>query len=90
MSNTSGALDGIWDKIPGVGVQPPGFPQKETFVGGAAVWTSVDGTTWTLVSDDEAVFGGTNSQQRSSGTTGGPGQLAFGRALDPAAAQIPV
>ena len=29
-------FDGIWDKIPEIGTQPPGFPQNETFVGDTA------------------------------------------------------
>jgi hypothetical protein len=44
---------------------------------GAAVWTSVDGLTWSRVPDDEAVFG--NAAMRSA-TAGGPGVVAVGRA----------
>ena len=46
----------------------------------AAVWTSVDGVTWSRVPHDEAVFGGANVVQRlSSVTAGGPGLVAVGR-----------
>ena len=50
------------------------------FVGGAAVWTSVDGTTWYRVTNDAAVFGGAFSQQVNSVTTGSPGLVAVGTA----------
>lgn len=42
--------------------------------GGAAVWTSVDGITWSRVPHDEAVFDG----WMSSVTAGGPGLVAVG------------
>ena len=41
----------------------------------AAVWTSVDGITWTRVPHDEALFGDTTM---SSVTAGGPGLVAVG------------
>jgi len=44
----------------------------------AAVWTSVDGTTWSRVPDDEAVFGGVGDQVMNSVTVGGPGLVAVG------------
>jgi hypothetical protein len=44
----------------------------------AAVWTSVDGLTWTRVAHDEAVFGGVGSQRMNSVTVGGPGLVAVG------------
>jgi hypothetical protein len=50
--------------------------------GVAAVWTSVDGITWSRVPHNEAVFGGENDgyygQSMSSVTTGGPGLVAVG------------
>lgn len=46
--------------------------------GDAAVWTSVDGTTWSRVPHDEAVFGGTGVQTMESVTAGGPGFVAVG------------
>jgi hypothetical protein len=45
----------------------------------AAVWTSVDGLTWSRVPDDEAVLGGEGFQQLLSVTVGGPGVVAVGR-----------
>jgi hypothetical protein len=45
--------------------------------GGAAVWTSVDGITWSRVAHDEAVFGG---GEMNSVTVGGPGLVAVGSA----------
>ena len=47
-------------------------------LGDAAVWTSTDGTTWSRVPHDEAVFGGTYGQGMSSVTVGGPGLVAVG------------
>jgi hypothetical protein len=44
----------------------------------AAVWTSVDGITWSRVPHDESVFGGTLSQEMNSVTVGGPGLVAVG------------
>jgi len=44
----------------------------------AAVWTSPDGLTWTRVPDDEAVFGGPNSQRMNGIAAGGPGLVAVG------------
>jgi hypothetical protein len=43
--------------------------------GGAAVWTSVDGITWSRVAHDESVFGGATM---NSVTAGGPGLVAVG------------
>jgi len=44
----------------------------------AAVWTSVDGVTWSRVPHDEAVFGGTVHQEMQDVTVGGPGLIAVG------------
>jgi hypothetical protein len=44
----------------------------------AAVWTSVDGLSWSRVPHDEAVFGGARNQTMSSVTAGGPGLVAVG------------
>ena len=44
----------------------------------AAVWTSVDGITWSRVAHDEAVFGGAGGQGMNSVTVGGPGLVAAG------------
>ena len=52
-----------------VGVDRPGGDAD------AAVWTSVDGITWSRVPHDEAVFGGAAIQ---SVTAGGPGVVAVG------------
>jgi hypothetical protein len=45
---------------------------------GAAVWTSVDGFTWSRVPHDETVFGGEAGQRMTSVTAGGPGLVAVG------------
>ena len=45
----------------------------------AAVWTSVDGVTWTRVPHDEAIFG---EASMLSVTAGGPGLVAVGGAED--------
>ncbi len=47
--------------------------------GDAAVWTSVDGITWSRVPHDESVFGGEDSQVMHDVTVGGPGVVAVGR-----------
>ncbi len=51
----------------------------------AAVWTSVDGVTWSRVPHDEVVFGGETDgyygQSMSSVTAGGPGLVAVGSDL---------
>ncbi len=44
----------------------------------AAVWTSIDGITWSRVPHDEEVFGGAESQAMASVTVGGPGLVAVG------------
>ena len=56
----------------------------------AAVWTSVDGITWSRVPHDEAVFGRLDyesderdSQGMISVTAGGPGLVAVGSSWDP-------
>jgi len=46
--------------------------------GDAAVWTSVDGFTWSRVPHDESVFGGVDSQVILDVTVGGPGLVAVG------------
>jgi hypothetical protein len=46
--------------------------------GAAAVWTSVDGLTWSRVPHDEAVFGGPGEQAMSEVVVGGPGLVAVG------------
>jgi hypothetical protein len=45
---------------------------------GAAVWTSPDGITWSRVSHDTAVFGGTGENGISSVTTAGSNLVAVG------------
>ena len=46
--------------------------------GDAALWTSVNGITWSRVAHDETVFGGANSQVINDVTVGGPGLVAVG------------
>jgi hypothetical protein len=47
---------------------------------GAAVWTSVDGITWSRVPHDDAVFGGEHDQAMNSVTSVGSVVVAVGRA----------
>ena len=61
--------------------------------GDAAVWTSVDGITWSRVPHDEAIFGGESRKEIGmwSVTAGGPGLVAVGgrlRGPDPAPAAV--
>jgi hypothetical protein len=44
----------------------------------AAVWTSVDGLTWSRVPHDEAMFGGGDEQRMTAVAVGGPGLVAVG------------
>ncbi len=44
----------------------------------AAVWTSVDGVSWSRVQDDEMVFGGPGRQVMNGVVAGGPGVVAVG------------
>ncbi len=44
----------------------------------AAVWTSVDGVSWSRVPHDESVFGGVGFQSMKSVAAGGPGLVAVG------------
>jgi len=63
-----GAWSGLYD--PEVAEDDP-----ESVVGGAAVWTSVDGTSWSRVPNDEGVFSGSDM---SSVTAGGSNLVAVG------------
>ncbi len=76
---------GILDVVVGgpglVAVGWDGDFQAGTLV--AAVWTSVDGLSWSRVPHDEAVFGGARNQTMSSVTVGGPGLVAVGSDGDP-------
>jgi hypothetical protein len=62
----------------GPGLVAVGSERRVDEQGNAAVWTSVDGLTWTRVPDDEDVFGGPGEQQMISVTAGGPGLVAVG------------
>ena len=44
----------------------------------AAVWTSVDGISWSRAPYDQAVFGGPSNQSMVNVTVGGPGLVAVG------------
>jgi hypothetical protein len=54
------------------------FDRGSDCEGSAVVWTSTDGVTWVLTSDDEDVFGGPGAQIMNSVTAGGPGLVAVG------------
>lgn len=63
-------------------VDEVGNPEANTVCvdGNAAVWTSVDGLTWSRVPHDEAVFGGQRRvYEMNSVTAGGPGLVAVGQ-----------
>jgi hypothetical protein len=72
---------GGWAAMHSVTVGGPGLVAVGTYSvdddedGRAAVWTSVDGTDWSRVPHDEAVFGG---GRMNSVTAGGPGLVAVG------------
>jgi hypothetical protein len=62
----------------GVGGTPASGRLYSRGAGAAAVWTSVDGLTWSRVPHDEAVFGPASNQEMNSVTAGGPGLVAVG------------
>ncbi len=64
--------------VGGPGLVAVGATEGWVGVGDAAVWTSVDGITWSRVPHDESVFGGANSQTMWDVTVGGPGLVAVG------------
>jgi hypothetical protein len=65
----------------GVVAGGPGFVAVGDSDVGAAVWTSVDGLTWSRAPHDEAVFGGEGGQGMADVTVGGPGLVAVGHQL---------
>jgi hypothetical protein len=67
--------DGFW----GDGVVRDQLTNWERdFSGRAAVWTSVDGITWSRVPNIEPIFGGEGNQWMSTVTAVGPGLVAVG------------
>lgn len=61
----------------GPGLVAVGYDESNDSSDGA-VWTSPDGTSWSRIPDDEAVFGGEGFQGLSSVVAGGPGLVAVG------------
>lgn len=62
----------------GPGVVAVGLDESIDGSGDAAVWTSVDGTSWTQVPHSEAIFGGVGNVGMFAVTVGGPGLVAVG------------
>lgn len=54
-------------------------PNTECTDQNAVVWTSADGTAWSRVAHDEAIFGGSDFPAMAGVTAGGPGLVAVGR-----------
>jgi hypothetical protein len=76
-----GEMGSVTEGGPGlVAVGGFGGNEDEGAVGDAAVWTSVDGITWSRVPHDDDVFGGMREQWIGSVTVGGPGLVAVGGA----------
>lgn len=74
------ALDGAFDEgvwIGSITVGGPGFVAVGAVAGGN-VWTSVDGTEWSRVPHDPAVFRGESYGSMSIVFAGGPGLVAVG------------
>jgi hypothetical protein len=70
--------EGVWQVMSGVTVGGPGLVavgQDTSADWRPAVWTSVDGLSWSRVPDNDAAFGG---GEMSSVTVGGPGLVAVG------------
>ncbi|MFA9563601.1 MAG: hypothetical protein ACERLM_02685, partial [Acidimicrobiales bacterium] len=61
-----------------VGGDQPGDDVPAGPASAAAVWASVDGTTWMRVAHDEEIFGGVGGQAMSSVTAVGGGLVAVG------------
>ena len=59
--------------------EPDGAAGWERVDGDAAVWTSVDGLSWSRVPHDDDVFGGERNQAIGDVTAAGPGLVAVGR-----------
>ena len=78
----SGGANTMWSVTTGgpglVAVGGGAGPEHQRDDGNAAVWTSVDGMTWSRVPHDELVFGGERQQQMVSVIAGGPGLVAVG------------
>jgi len=66
----------------GVVAGGPGFVAVGGRDGNAAVWTSVDGLTWSRVPHDEAVFGGDGRLEMAAVAVGGPGLVAVGSQVE--------
>jgi hypothetical protein len=71
--------------VAGPGLVAVGFDGPHDHIDGggledmdAAVWTSVDGDTWSRIPANDAVFGGEGNQVMLSVTAGGPGLVAVG------------
>ncbi|MFV1990606.1 MAG: hypothetical protein ACC652_07680 [Acidimicrobiales bacterium] len=62
----------------GPGLVAVGLDESAGDQGAAAVWTSVDGLSWTRVPHDDDALGGPGEQSMSSVTAGGPGLVAVG------------
>ncbi len=77
-------LEGFYAVMWGVTAGGPGLVAVGSrFVGGdyataAAVWTSSDGVTWSLVAQDPAVFGGWNMEEMQGVAVGPQGLVAVG------------
>jgi hypothetical protein len=61
--------------------QDPDADRYDELAADAAVWTSVDGLTWSRVRHAETVFGGLGEQRMDGVTVGGPGLVAVGSAI---------
>lgn len=76
--DTSASTGSDWQMMKSVTAGGPGLVAVgiNWGSGGGAVWTSVDGITWSRVPRDQAVFGNSIT---TSVTAGGPGLVAVGR-----------
>lgn len=78
------AAQSIYDVVAGgpglvaVGRDGDERPWDNSFGSSAAVWTSVDGVTWSRVPHDESVFAPGGNKLMLSVTVGGPGLVAVG------------
>lgn len=83
VSHSEATFGGLYDQqmnavaAGGPGVVAVGWDHGST-ISAAAVWTSVDGATWSRVPHSEGVFGGPGSQSMHGVAAGGPALVAVG------------
>jgi len=68
---------GMYSVVAGSGLVAVGWDESGGSID-AAVWRSTDGLIWNRIPNDEAIFGGSDTQAMRSVVTAGPGLVAVG------------